>query len=151
MSRQLRIAVLFVLLLLSSRAYAMYDMCFASAAEQYKISERLLRVIAKDESNFNPAAINWNANGSYDFGVMQINSSWYKTLGPEQWSRLGDPCVNIYTGAGILAGCIGRFGYSWEAVGCYNAVSSGKRKNYAWKIYKALSKKQSPIPGPARR
>ncbi len=44
------------------------------------IFSELLRSIAEAESGLNPAAINRNSNGTYDFGVMQINSSWEKIL-----------------------------------------------------------------------
>ena len=55
--------------------------CFEEAGSQYGISPQLLWSIAKTESNFNPRAINRNSNGTYDYGLMQINSSWAKRLG----------------------------------------------------------------------
>ena len=110
--------------------------CFDEAAHRYNISAELLYAIAKVESNFNPTAINWNKNGSYDYGVMQINSRWYKVLGADAWSQLGDPCYNIMVGAWILADCMNRYGYTWEAVGCYNANSKSRRNGYALKIWR---------------
>lgn len=115
-----------------------YDACFSQAGRQYGISPELLKAIAKVESGFNPTAINRNSNGSYDYGIMQINSSWYGKLGHELWMSLGDPCTNITTGAWILKDCIIRHGYTWEAVGCYNANSKAKRRSYAWKVYGAV-------------
>lgn len=106
----------------------------------YGVSPMLLYAIAKVESNFNPKAINRNTNGSYDYGVMQINSSHYKTLGHEKWMSLSDPCTNVKVGAWVLAQCIKKYGNTWEAVGCYNAMSKEKRKNYAWKVYQAIQK-----------
>ncbi len=72
---------------------------------------------------------------------MQINSSWEKTLGRERWLALRDPCYNIQIGAWILRECVSRFGYTWDAVGCYNAVSKPKRESYARKIAGALKGK----------
>ena len=51
---------------------------------------------------------------------------------------LNDPCLNTMTGASILRQCIDRHGYSWEAVGCYNAMSRDKKVTYAWKIFHQL-------------
>lgn len=113
--------------------------CFEEAGSAYGISPQLLWAIAKTESGLNPLAINYNPNGSYDFGVMQINSGWYKSLGHALWMSLNEPCTNIKVGAWILAGCIQRHGYTWEAVGCYNAVSPGKRVSYANKVYRILN------------
>lgn len=116
--------------------------CFDQAGEEYGISPQILRAIAKVESNFNPRAVNWNTNGTYDFGVMQINSDWYPALGKERWMSLGDPCSNVRTGAMILAGCIKRYGYSWEAVGCYNSRTPAKRDRYAWLVFRQLQRIQ---------
>jgi len=114
--------------------------CFEEAAHRYNISADILYAIAKVESDFNPCAVNWNKNGSYDYGVMQINSSWYIVLGADAWSQLGNPCYNVNVGAWILAACIKRHGYTWEAVGCYNAKSKNKRTVYAYKVWRVMTK-----------
>ena len=112
--------------------------CFISAGRTYDISPNLLWAIAKVESNFNHGAVNYNKNGSYDYGIMQINSCWYKDLGHDRWMMLADPCYSIYVGAWILKQCISKHGYTWEAVGCYNASSKHKRNKYAWTVYRVL-------------
>lgn len=112
--------------------------CFAEAGKAYGINPSLLKSIAKVESNLNPKAINKNLNGSIDIGVMQVNSSWISTLGLDGDKLISDPCYNVMTGTKILKNCIDRHGYTWEAVGCYNAVSKYKRVNYSWKIYNKL-------------
>jgi len=126
-------------IIFSSSANA-FCFCFEEAAHQYNISPEILYAIANVESNFDPGAVNWNKNGSYDYGVMQINSRWYKILGTDAWSRLGDPCYNVHVGAWILAGCMKRYGYTWEAVGCYNAKSKNKRTIYAYKVWGVMTK-----------
>lgn len=113
--------------------------CFEEAGSRYGVPPGLLWAIAKVESNFNPTALNQNRNGSYDIGVMQINSSWYNDLGPELWNNLYDPCTNVQVGARILADCLGRYGYSWEGIGCYNAMSIDKRAIYARKVIHVLN------------
>ncbi len=116
------------------------DYCFEEAGREYGISPEILYAIASVESGFNARAFNRNANGSFDVGVMQINSGWYRTLGHEAWMGLGDPCQNIRTGAWILRRCMDRHGYTWDAVGCYNAAGRDKRRAYSRKVYAALEK-----------
>jgi len=112
--------------------------CFEDAGKTYGISPMLLESIAKTESSLNPKAINKNQNGSIDIGLMQINSFWLKTLKLDAEKLISNPCYNTMTGAKILKQCIERYGYTWAAVGCYNAVSEPKRVRYSWKIFNKL-------------
>jgi soluble lytic murein transglycosylase-like protein len=112
--------------------------CFMEAGSAYNIHPDVLWAIALVESGFDSQAVNWNNDGSYDYGVMQINSRWARFTGSLIWSRLWDPCTNIRIGALILSGCIKRYGYNYDAVGCYNATSSPKRVRYARKVLKVL-------------
>jgi soluble lytic murein transglycosylase-like protein len=135
----MRVRLLFCCMLLLAPAAARADeLCFQEAGVEYSINPLILKAIAKVESNFNPRAVNWNKNGTYDFGVMQINSSWYYTLGKDWWMTLGDPCSNIKGGAKILSGCMKKYGYSWEAIGCYNSQTPNKRDRYALAVFRQL-------------
>jgi len=118
----------------------LHSFCFDQAGRHYGISPALLWAIAKRESSLNPSAIHYNKNGSFDVGLMQINSRWYPVLGHERWMMLGDACHNVMTGAWILSLCIQRYGYTWQAVGCYNASSRQKQEAYARNIYSVLTK-----------
>jgi soluble lytic murein transglycosylase-like protein len=117
-----------------------HGFCFAEAGQKFNISPQLLAGIAQTESNLNPQALNRNRNGSVDYGVMQINSSWVKSLGLPLERLMGDPCYNVTTGARILRDCLDRHGSTWNAVGCYNARSPQKRISYAWKVFRSLKK-----------
>lgn len=130
----------FTLLLLSSSSFA--D-CWVQAGERYGIEPELLQAIAMVESDLNFRATNTNRNGTTDYGLMQINSTHLHTLKKFNITSrhlLEDPCHNVMTGAWILAGNIRHFGYSWDAVGAYNAGygnSQGKqalRKKYIEKV-----------------
>lgn len=114
--------------------------CFEEAGQQYGINPQILRAIAKVESNFNPAAVNYNTNGSYDFGLMQINSIWAPTIGKERWNSLGDPCNSVKTGAWILSMCMEKYGYTWKAIGCYNSQTPDKRDKYSKKVFDQLQR-----------
>jgi soluble lytic murein transglycosylase-like protein len=113
--------------------------CFEEAAARYGVPEVLLRTIAELESGLDPEAAGWNADGSVDVGLMQINSWWESRLGPERWIRVcTDPCYNVLVGAWVLRDCLARYGYTVDGIGCYNARSPEKRERYTRKILRSL-------------
>jgi soluble lytic murein transglycosylase-like protein len=114
-----------------------FDECFSKASHRFSVDKRILVAIAQTESNLNPfAAGPRNNNGTYDIGIMQINSGWLSTL-----MRLGiserdlqGACTNIHVGAWILAKNIGVHGRTWKAVGAYNATTPSKQVTYVNKV-----------------
>lgn len=122
--------------------------CFYEAGLEQNVSPQLLWAISKVESGHNPYAYNLNKNGTYDYCHMQINSIWHKTLGPEAWKSLSDPCKCTKVAAWILRQCINQYGYTWEAVGCYHSRTPDKRDRYARKVALAIQRAaQSASPG----
>ncbi|MBP2169736.1 soluble lytic murein transglycosylase-like protein [Erwinia toletana] len=104
--------------------------CWQEAGQRYGIEPELLHAIAIVESNLQSSARNQNRDGSYDIGLMQINSRHLPLLRNFQISEsalLDDPCLSVMTGAWVLAGFMRRYGYSWEAVGAYNAGNGSDR------------------------
>lgn len=95
--------------------------CFERAGRTYAIPSRLIEAIAYQESAFDSQAIHRNRNGSFDYGVMQINSWWFDTLGAERWQALADSCFNVRVGAWILRNCFKRHGYTWDGLACYRS------------------------------
>jgi len=119
-----------------------HETCFSEAAERHGLSKRMLVAIAKTESALRPHVVGpQNANGTFDIGMMQINSAWLPTLGKFgiMQSDLFNPCTNIHVGAWILASNIKRYGYTWKAVGAYNAVSQDKQIRYVAKVQKTYA------------
>jgi soluble lytic murein transglycosylase-like protein len=114
--------------------------CWEAAAARYRVSSELLYAIARTESALNPQAVGRNANGTRDIGLMQINSTWLPTLATHGIGErdLFDACTNIHVGAWILAGNVQRLGYTWDAVGAYNAASPARRRAYAEKVRRHL-------------
>lgn len=116
--------------------------CWDEAARYFNLDPHLLTAIAQVESGMNPEAINVNTNGSYDVGLMQINSihlARLRKLGVDEVVLMRDPCVSVLVGASILAEMVSTYGYTWEAIGAYNAGTSERRHNlrmrYAWKVW----------------
>ncbi|HDQ1638752.1 TPA: lytic transglycosylase domain-containing protein, partial [Escherichia coli] len=115
----------------------------------YLIAPELLKTIAQQESGLVATAINHNKNKSgkiisTDYGIMQINSVHFpelKKLGviKNKDELLKKPCLNIHTGAWILARHFQRCGVNWECLGSYNAGFSknntARRMIYARKIH----------------
>ena len=115
--------------------------CWDQAAQRYQVNAELLYAIAQTESGLNPQAVGRNRNGSRDIGLMQINSAWLPRLQAHGIAErdLYDPCTSIYVGAWILAGNVQRLGYTWEAVGAYNATHPAFRQAYATQVYRRLA------------
>jgi len=113
--------------------------CWVDAGAKHGVPSELLYIIAKHESRLNPMAVGKkNSDGSVDLGIMQINSAELPRLaklGITRSTLLHNPCVNIDVGAGILAEKIRINGWTWEAVGAYNAKSKHKRQAYVAKIW----------------
>lgn len=118
-----------------------YNVCFIRAGLHYNIPPNLLYVIARVESKMNPYALNTNHNGSYDIGIMQINSIWLSKLAKIgiQHKDLIDGCNNIQVGAWILSQNIKRYGLTAEAIGRYNSSNSYHKSQYIYKIFKEYS------------
>jgi soluble lytic murein transglycosylase-like protein len=114
--------------------------CWDEAAARYRVSSELLYAIARTESALDPQAVGRNRNGTRDIGLMQINSAWLPTLAVHGIGErdLFDPCTSIHVGAWILAGNVQRLGYTWDAVGAYNAVSPALRRAYVDKVSRHL-------------
>jgi soluble lytic murein transglycosylase-like protein len=141
--------------------------CWDAVAAKYArtgVSANTLMAIAAVESGLRPAATNRThlaRTGSYDIGLMQINSRWLPLLqqrfGIDEKLLRENWCVNLDAGAWILADLYQRMGPGWDAIGAYNAACARGRNTqclqnrhaYAWKVYRRLIAIESQIPTPS--
>jgi soluble lytic murein transglycosylase-like protein len=130
--------------------------CWSDAERLYGVSSHLLYAVARVESDLQPSAVNRThraRTGTYDIGLMQINSSHLSKLASFGISEsdLLEPCTNIKVGAWLLADSFARRGVSWDAVGAYNAACTqlkgddcaAARSRYAWRVYRRLPGEQA--------
>ena len=132
--RELSFLLILTILLLPATVYAQ-SYCFNRAAFKYGLPVSLIKAVAYTESGFNPQAIDYDNNGTYDYGVMQINTVWYKQLKP-YWNNLADPCYNVMVGSWILYRCVKQYGSIKKGLACYNSGSPDVNadKSYVYKV-----------------
>src|ERR1700761_501204 len=116
--------------------------CFDEAARYQKVNPLILRAIAWQESHNRPDALHKNANGSTDYGLMQINSVHLPTLALYGISSntLMEPCKNVYIAAWHLRQQMNKYGNTWQAVGAYHSETPSLRDQYAQQIVDILRK-----------
>jgi soluble lytic murein transglycosylase-like protein len=110
--------------------------CFDDAAAYQHVNPLILRAIAWQESHDHPDAMHVNANGSVDYGLMQINTIHLPAL--ERYGigkdALMSPCKNVYIAAWQLRRQMIRYGNTWAAVGAYHSATPALRDQYARQI-----------------
>jgi hypothetical protein len=98
------------------------DSIFEAAAKKYGVSVKLLKAVAKAESNFNPDA----TSGCGAMGIMQLMPQTAKALGV---TDAYDPEQNIMGGAKYLSELLGQVSGNTEfAVAAYNAGPGNVQK-----------------------
>jgi soluble lytic murein transglycosylase-like protein len=78
--------------------------CIVQASARYEVPELLLHAIIRKE-NGRMGKYSKNKNGTYDFGLAQINTTWLKQFaayGITPSHLLNDTCTNISASAYVL-------------------------------------------------
>lgn len=113
--------------------YAIYK------AQQNGLDPDLIFCIMWRESNFNPNEIGRNTNGTYDYGLMQINSSNFgflsQKIGITSMNDLLDPYKNIDCGVYYIASYMRKYNDYNKALMCYNLGEGGAQRKWNQGIY----------------
>lgn len=120
--------------------------CINQAAIQYSVPASLIISVLKAENGHKNSATA-NKNGTYDYGPMQINTAWLKTL-----ARYGytvddlryNACLNVNAGTWILAKALLSNKLLWQGIGNYHSYSLLQNKMYRIKVndlYQAIENK----------
>lgn len=121
--------------------------CIDASARYNSLPTGLLLAVRRQEGG---RAGFWrrNADGSFDYGVMQINSRWLPVLEPSGYTASAltyDACASIAAGAWILSQSLAArrswnrpgadpFAY-WHAVGDYHSHTPALNRGYAERVW----------------
>lgn len=109
--------------------------CINQAAVNYHVPATMIVSVMQIEDGRNGVASK-NKNGSYDLGVMQINTTWLSTFnkfGISKEALQYDPCVNVNAGTWLLAKAIAKSG-GWRGVGNYHSATPKFNNLYSRKV-----------------
>lgn len=129
--------------------------CLMVTAKAYGLPPELIGGILMVEGGRNGMA-NRNTNGSFDYGVAQINSAWLpktKAAGVDSEGLKSNACKNLWAAGWIMRRCLNKFNNSfWHGVGCYHTGENPKspaqlerQRQYAVKVYKAIARMKRPF------
>jgi hypothetical protein len=117
------------------------EYCVNYAAAAYEIHPMVIQSVIDVEGG-KVGTVSKNSNGTYDLGVMQINTVNIDeiqgvfptvTLG----SLIYSPCTNISVGTWMLVKRINEAGDLWKGVGNYHSKTPKYHNRYMAKINKA--------------
>lgn len=133
--------------------------CAIYASHYYGVPALLTLSIMRTEGG-RPGTVSQNTNGSYDMGVMQVNSIWLPKLaamGITKHEVIYNACQNVMVGTWILAGYMKHYigtaglksawedpGAFWRAVGDYNSHTPVYNHQYQKRVsgfYRQISEK----------
>lgn len=121
------------------------EACVSRAARYYQINPMILLAVRNHEAG-QVGMANKNSNGSYDMGVMQLNTinlSLIQENFPKITAKdiIFKPCVNVFIGAWFLKSKIdGAGGDVWKGIGNYHSYTKKYHDIYVAKVVKQYKK-----------
>lgn len=122
--------------------------CIHQASQGNAWLEKTLWGLRDQEAGWAGAEIK-NTNGTYDLGVLQVNSSWVPRLAAmlgrsegkvRTWLQY-DPCFNVEAGRWIFVYALGQSKDFWKAVGLYHSPTDWRQQRYARSVAGHLKKR----------
>lgn len=118
-------------------------LCIENASKAYDVPVLLIAGVMAQESG-KVGRYTANSNGSYDFGPMQINSTWLPALAQQGISAsaiMNDGCLNVFIGTAILKKHGNATGNQWwKAAGNYHSKTPSLHDKYLYKVANKISK-----------
>lgn len=124
--------------------YKVLDKCINYSAKYFNVHPYIIKSIVVVEGGKN-GTMSRNSNGTYDMGIMQINTIHLPEIKKKYpsltWRDVAyKPCVNIGIGTSILRDRLNELKPGqdiWRGVGNYHSKTPKYRDRYLNKIYKA--------------
>jgi soluble lytic murein transglycosylase-like protein len=116
--------------------------CVNEAAIQYHVPAKLIIAVMMVEGGRTGQISKRNTNGSYDIGLMQINSAWIpelKKYGVTEDKIKNDACTNIKVGTWIISKKIAHGSSLTSGIGDYHSHTYHYNQIYYAKIKKSFS------------
>jgi soluble lytic murein transglycosylase-like protein len=110
-----------------------YASVFAAASAAYGIPRGLLEGVAYVESGFRPSAVNHDANGTEDVGIMQLNLQAQHV----SYAFAANPVLAIPYAARLLATYYRECGSWTGAIERYNSGQCAGDSGYAARVFAA--------------
>lgn len=112
--------------------------CINQAAIRYYVPATLILAVIKAEGGRNGMARK-NTNGTYDYGVMQVNSRWLNKIKPYGYTARDlqySPCKNVEVGTWILSQSIAEAAALKKGIGYYHSHTEHLNQKYHQKVSK---------------
>lgn len=117
--------------------------CIRLAAEGFGIDPLPLEILREVEGG-RPGLESRNTNGTRDLGVMQINSSWLRTLagfGIDEADVRDSVCINVYVAAWIFVQELNRTGDVVVAMARYHSPTPRHQARYLGLVQRAIERR----------
>lgn len=122
-----------------TNVYANNYTCWDYVGKKFNLDPWLLLSIALTESSFQNGIKSKNSNGSYDLGLMQINTihkTFFEKRGLSQYDLQYDSCKNVIAAGFLLRQSINKYGYNIDGIGGYHSNTPKLRRAYGNKVIK---------------
>lgn len=116
--------------------------CINLAAIAYHVPATVILSVIKQENGRNGQAVK-NKNGSFDYGVMGVNSIWLPAIAKYGYTKEQiqfNACKNVEVGTWILSQSIAGSETFWNGVGNYNSHTPVFNRVYRTNIHKHFDK-----------
>lgn len=116
------------------------EACIQNAAAQYQAHPNLIRAVIATEGG-TTGKVTFNKNGTYDMGLMAINSVHLPELARYNITAAmltNDECLNIMIGTYYLQSNIIAAGNLWRGTGNYHSKTPDKNAAYQQRVWSRL-------------